>query len=162
MATNRRGLGMCPGLPGFACFSEHFPTVISERNGILLCFEYETYFGWNPRQCLYQDISIFRDNLDILLCLSVSNKPALSYEWSFFPPSIFAFTSWLPSLGDSVFLMAWSYVINICSYFRRISVWQRWSKDRKGFGHFFFPPCQIYFSSTKTGLFKPWYFVRLT
>lgn len=41
----RRGLGTGPGLPSFACFSEHFPTVISERNGILLCFEYETYFG---------------------------------------------------------------------------------------------------------------------
>lgn len=77
MAIDRRGLDMCPSLPGFACFSEHFPTVISERNGILLCFEYETYFGCVPRQGLSQDIFIFRDGL---LYRCVSSKLALSYE----------------------------------------------------------------------------------
>lgn len=77
---NRRGLGMCPGLPGFACFLEHFPTVISERNGIRLCFEYETYFGWIPRQGLSQDIFIFRDGM---LCLWAVSMPRVMNEAPF-------------------------------------------------------------------------------
>lgn len=122
MATTRRGLGMCPSLPGFACFSEHFPTVISERNGILLCFEYETYFGWIPRQGLSQDIFIFRDGL---LCLCVSHKLALSYEWSSFSLS----PPFLPSASRflflvSVFLFTWHYWINTHYCFRCIGIWQ--------------------------------------
>lgn len=64
LLPGRRGLGTCPGLPSSACRLEHFPTVIRTRNGILLCSEYETYFGLIPRQDLSQDSFPFWRLLD--------------------------------------------------------------------------------------------------
>lgn len=163
MAIDRRGLGMCPSLPGFACFSEHFPTVISERNGILLCFEYETYFGCVPRQGLSQDIFIFRGGL---LYRCVSSKLALSYEWSSFSCPVRFCLHFVGSFPWWVCLLAWHCLINTRYSFRCIGIWQLVTAQgyNKRVHAPFSPPPVIYFSSTKIAesWFKPWCFVRLT
>lgn len=63
----------CLSLPSFAYFLKHFPTVISEQNGILVCFEYETYLGYIPSWCPSQTRFSFRG---CMLCPVVRKQSA--------------------------------------------------------------------------------------
>lgn len=63
----------CLSSPSFAYFLKHFPTVISEQNGILVCFEYETYLGYIPSWCPSQTRFSFRG---CMLCPVVRKQSA--------------------------------------------------------------------------------------
>lgn len=89
MEPSCKGLGACCSLPSFAYFLKHFPTVISERNGILVCFEYETYLGYIPSWCPSQTRFSFRG---CMLCPVVRKQSAsalFSSSLPFLPPKEF-------------------------------------------------------------------------
>lgn len=87
MEPLHRSLGACLGLPSFAYFWKHFPTVISERNGILVCFEYETYLGYTASRCPSQTGFSFRGSC----CVQSweSSLLQLLFSFFFFSPSCF-------------------------------------------------------------------------
>lgn len=85
MEPLHRSLGACLGLPSFAYFWKHFPTVISERNGILVCFEYGTYLGYTASQRPSQTGFSFRGSC----CVQSWESSLLQLLFSFFPPSFF-------------------------------------------------------------------------
>lgn len=94
MEPLRRSLGACLGLPSFAYFWKHFPTVISERNGILVCFEYETYLGYTASRCPSQTEFSFRASC----CVQSWESGLLQLLFSFF--FFFFLLFWFPSSSE--------------------------------------------------------------
>lgn len=89
MEPLHRSLGACLGLPSFAYFWKHFPTVISERNGILVCFEYETYLGYTASRCPSQTGFSFRGSCCVQSWESSLLQLLFSFFFFFSPPVLF-------------------------------------------------------------------------